>query len=102
MSGTTVRSLVEQMSGVINRYLNSNLNYFTASEIGNTISSMEHFQNAYSEEENADILLGYISQIISHLYVAEGFATDDVPRNIEYYRNMEAARRLFRQIKNLR
>lgn len=102
MSGTTVRKLVEQMSGVIDRYIRSNLNYFTASQIADTISSLEDFQNAYSEEENADVLLGYISQITSHLYVAEGYATDDVPRNIEYYRNMEAARRLFRQIRNLR
>lgn len=102
MSGTTVKKLVEQMSGVINRYLTSNLNFFTAGEIASTISSMENFQNAYSDEENADVLLGYISQIISHLYVAEGYATDDVPRHIEYYRNMEAARRIFRQIKNLR
>lgn len=102
MSGTTVRSLVEQMSGVINRYLNSNLNFFTATEIADTITSMERFQNDCSDEENADILQGYISQIISHLYVAEGYATDDVPRNIEYYRNMEAARGLFRQVKNLR
>lgn len=102
MSGTRVGSLVEQMSGVMNRYLNSNLNNFTALEISNNISSLESIQNTYSDDDEADILLGFISQVVAHLYVAEGYATDDVPRNIEYYRNMEAARRLFRKIKRLR
>ena len=101
MSGTIVGMLVEQMSGVIDRYLHTNLNYITADEISDNISDLEDIQNTYSDEDDADILLGYVSRLIAHLYVAEGYATDDVPRNIEYYSHMEAARRLFRQIRSL-
>jgi MinD-like ATPase involved in chromosome partitioning or flagellar assembly len=99
---STIQRIVEQMSGVIDRYLHTNLNYFTADEISDYISDLENIRNEHSYDDEADVLLGYISQVISHLYVAEGYATDDVPRNIEYYRNMESARRLFREIKGLR
>ncbi|MEW5941040.1 MAG: hypothetical protein AB1750_15340 [Chloroflexota bacterium] len=102
MSRTKVGGIVEQMSGVINKYLTGNFNYFTSDEIGNTITFLQNIQDTYSDDDDADILLGYISQIKPHLYVAEGLATIDLPRDIEYYRNMEAARNLFRQIKSLR
>jgi hypothetical protein len=102
MSGPTVKNAVEQMSGVIERFLGTSLDNFTQRELSQTIKAFEKFQNFYYSYDDLDILMGLVSQAISHLYVARGYATTDIPRPLEYYRSMEAIRNLFRTIKRMK
>ncbi|NUM44674.1 MAG: hypothetical protein HUU38_08190 [Anaerolineales bacterium] len=101
MNRENVKSLVEQMSSMIDTYLSTDLDYFSTDQISNDIKSLEGLSNQWFLDDDASVALGLISSSISSLYVARGYATDDIPRDHEYYRSMEEVRRLFRQIKHL-
>ena len=102
MSGPTVKKAIEQMSGVIDRFLGTSLDNFTQQELSQTIKAFERFQNSYYTYDDLDILMGLVSQVISHLYVARGLATTDIPRALKYYNSMQKVRSLFRTIKGMR
>jgi len=99
MSGTTVQPAVEHLSSILNRFENGDLDIYTQDEISRTITSLESFRNTNSTNNDLFTLCGLVSNVISHLYVARGHATPNVPRNIEYYNNMNEMRRLIQQIK---
>jgi len=44
---------------------------------------------------------GLAGQIVPHFYRARGFATKNVPRDFEYYSHMQAARRLWKNVKRV-
>jgi hypothetical protein len=102
MGRTSVQSVKEQMSGLINRYLSVDLDYFAADEISLNINFLDNLQNSYFTDDELSTLLGLVNQIVNHRYVARGYATPDIPRPLEYYKNMNAAKQLFRQINNAR
>lgn len=103
MSSEAVRSLVEQMSGVISRYVDPSLDLDLVSfeEINENIGYLQRIVADESSNDELDIVVGLISQIIPCLYVARGFATKDVPRDRDYYSSMGDAQNLFRQIRQL-
>jgi hypothetical protein len=102
MSGEVLDSPLEHLSDVFSRYLNNtDLDYFTSEEIASTIASLENFVAEQNNNDDLYIILGLMGQIISHLYVARGYATSDIPRPLEYYQSMNAAKQLIWQM-NLR
>ncbi len=102
MSGTTVQSAVEHLSRILSRYESGDLDRYSSGEIGGTINSLESFRDRYSADDDLFTLCGLASNIISHLYVARGYATPNVPRDFKYYQNMNDVRRLIQQIKRMK
>ena len=102
MSGTTVQSAVEHLSRILSRYKSGDLDRYTAKEIGGTITSLESFRDTHSADDDLFTLRGMVSTIISHLYVARGHATPNVPRELKYYQSMNAVRDIIQQIKRMK
>jgi hypothetical protein len=103
MDRATVQSVKEQMSDLIKRYLGgTDLDHFTAQEIWSNICDLDRLLNIHSQDYKLSTILGLINQILNHLYVARGLATPDIPRPWEYYKRMNAAKQLFRKIRDIR
>lgn len=102
MSGTTVQSAVEHLSRILSRYEAGDLDKYTTGEIGGTISSLESFQGMHSTDDDLFAVCGLVSTLISHLYVARGHATPNVPRDFNYYQSMNSVRRVISQIKQMK
>lgn len=101
MSGESVRPAVEHLSGILDRLEVSDLDLYGYDDIDGAIRSLESFLSDNSSEDDLYALRGLVSDVISHLYVARGYATPDVPRDLQYYQNMNKARNVIRQIKRM-
>ena len=103
MNGTTVKSSVEHLSGILDKFAIGDLDGFSYDGLASAITELETFFNTNTNNPDLHTLVGLVSSIISHFYVARGYAaTPDVPRHLEYYQNMNSARRLIQQIKELK
>ena len=79
------------------------LDKFSYDTIASTITSLENFSNTNAINDDLHTLLGLVSSVISHFYVARGYAASpDVPRPLDYYQNMNSARQLIQQIKRMK
>jgi hypothetical protein len=94
-----MRSQMELLGDALSRYMNVDLDHFSSHSITETINGLEKFTSAVSDFEELDMLLGMLSNVISHLYVARGYATSHPPRPPEYYQSMNAARKVIMQIR---
>ena len=99
--GIAIKGAVEILSGILDRYLSADLDYFSHEAIASTIMSLEDFRRKYSNNDSLRILLGLVSNIISELYIARGHATPNLPRPLEYYRSMNSTRMQIENIKSL-
>jgi hypothetical protein len=102
MSGPTVRSAVEHLSNILRRYESGDLDRYNYDDIAGTINSLEAFQNANSTDDDLYTLCGLVSSITSYLYVARGYATPNVPRDLQYYQSFNAVRRLIQQVNRVK
>jgi hypothetical protein len=103
MNGTTVKSAVEHLSGILNSFETGDLDGFSYEGLASAITELEKFSSANSDNDNLHTLLGLLSNIISHFYVARGYAASpDVPRHFDYYQNMNSAKRIIGQIKRMK
>jgi hypothetical protein len=102
MSGMKVKSAVEHLSRILSRYESGDLDRYGYDEIAGTIVSLESFQSMHSADNDLFMLCGLASSIVAHLYVARGYATPNIPRDIQYYQNMNNVRRIIQQIKRIR
>ena len=97
----TEEPFIEQLSQTINQLSSGDLDRYSYEDIAESIRLLEDFRSRYDNDENALVILNLVSDVISYLYVARGYATSNVPRTIEYYQQMNFVRRLLQQIKNL-
>jgi len=102
MNGTTVKSAVEHLSGILDKFSIGDLDGYGYDGLALAITELESFSSTHNTNDDLQIVLGLVSSITSHFYVARGYATPDVPRHFEYYQNMNSARRVIQQIKNMK
>ncbi|MEJ5200858.1 MAG: hypothetical protein WHV66_01380 [Anaerolineales bacterium] len=102
MSEESLKKLIEHLSSIIYEYIDGDLDDFSYDQLNKDIKFFEKIVVNYSRDEESEVVVGLVSQAISYLYPARGFATPDTPRDQEYYSNMQQVRRLLLAILNLR
>jgi len=102
MSGTAYKIVIEHLIGVISTCENRDLDWYDYEELNGIIHDLENFQTSYCNEDDLRAVCGLVATIISHLYVARGHAIPIVPRDFEYYQQMNAIRSLIQTIKRMR
>ncbi len=102
MDRIKVKTLIEQMSGLIEGYLSTDLDYFTMDQITDDIFYIERVIDQWAMDDDVTAAVGLLSDCVSSMYVARGLATIDIPRDRMYYQSMQEVKRLFRQIRGMR
>jgi hypothetical protein len=64
----------------------------TDAQIAADITDIERIYEQTMDEDEFISVNGCLSRVIAHLYIARGFASPDLPRNYEYYRNIQESK----------
>jgi hypothetical protein len=103
MNGTTVKSAIEHLSGILDSFATGDLDSFSYDGLASAITALESFSNINNSNDDLQTILGLVASITSHFYVSRGHAAmPDIPRHFDYYQNMLSARRLIQQINKMK
>jgi hypothetical protein len=103
MSGTNLPLSIEQifhdLPNLAEFYLDKDLDEISKEKINSDLMYLQKIRRFRSTDRYLKRVQGLIAKIIPHFYRSRGFATRDVPRDLEYYSNMEEARNCWLQIR---
>jgi len=89
------------MLGLSSEYIDTDLDEFSFKKISEDLKFLEDFTNQISRDPKTRRVQGLVTQLIPHMYLARGYANPNPPRPLEYYSNMQEARKYWRRIRVL-
>jgi len=87
-----------QLQNLSERYITVDMDHFAFDQVSADISTINQMLDGTANNDEFQHINDLLSRIVPHLYVARGFASNEIPRKLEYYSNIQECKNLFRQI----
>lgn len=92
---------IAQIRALEESFLKRDIDTITFQELSDVIVTLDALVDGMRQDDALPAVQGLLEQLIPHLYVARGFALNDIPRPMDFYVHMQTCKHLVHEISRM-